>query len=143
MRRLRGSMTFQFLRAANIRKEVVVAGDTAAEESSLIADTLGLHSALNLHHLWVKLTEAPGFLRVEHSVVGRTASRRTHVLQQGAPDLAQCFPIFTFGLLEQVNPLVVESQKPAKIALTFQWVSLQVDEAISLPLLYVTLKVRL
>ena len=52
-------MTFQFLRAANIRKEVVVAGDTAAEESSLIADTLGLHSALNLDHLWVELTEAP------------------------------------------------------------------------------------
>ena len=136
-------MTFQFFRAANIGKEVVVSGDTAAVECPLGADTLGLHTALNLHHLWVELTQALGCVSVQHSVVGWTVSRRTHVLQQGVSNLAQCFPIFTFSLLEQVCPLVVESQQPAKLTLTFQWVSLQVDEAISLPRLYVTLKVRL
>ena len=76
-------MTFQFLRAANIGKEVIVAGDTAAEESSLGADTLRPHTALNLHHLWVELTQALGGGSVQHSVVGWTVSRGAHVLQQG------------------------------------------------------------
>ena len=76
-------MTFQFLRASNIGKEVVVSGDTAAVECPLGADTLGLHTALNLHHLWVELAQTLGLGSVQHSVVGWTVSRGAHVLQQG------------------------------------------------------------
>ena len=136
---------------------MVVAGDTVAEKRSLLADTLALLAALNLHHLGVELTQALRHVGVQHGVVGWAASRRAHVLQQGAANLAvyinilgsvvrrtnlgQCLAIFTDSILQQVCPLIVESQQPAEITLTSQSVTAQVDEAFPLPRLYIALNV--